>query len=85
MNFILSEFNKEKIIVIDDYNKHVYNTDSIIYGSSKFCDTMINSFLPIPMYNTKITDTDIGYISVYHGIEVYFHPRTTEYNWYNDA
>lgn len=76
MNFILTEFNKEKITAIDNYIKRVYNTNSMIYGSNNFCNTMANSFLPMPEYN-KRTTTDIctGYIGVYYGIEVYCVPE----------
>ena len=76
MDFILSEFNEEKIRTINDYIKHVYNTNSMIYGSNNFCNTMANSLLPMPEYN-KRTTTDIctGYIGVYYGIEVYCIPE----------
>ena len=77
MDFILSEFNEEKIRTINDYIKHVYNTNSMIYGSSNFCNTMVDSFLPMPVYNKKTVNTDIvtGYIGVYYGIEVYCIPE----------
>lgn len=75
MNFILSEFNKEKIADIDNYIKQVYNTNSMIYGSSKFCDTMINSIFPINNTEAVATDIDIGYIGVYSGIKVYCVPE----------
>lgn len=73
MNFILSEFNEEKIRAINDYTKHTYNRGSIIYGSNKFCDAMINSVLPIN--NTEATNIEAGYIGVYYGNEVYCIPE----------
>jgi hypothetical protein len=49
----------------------------MIYGSTNFCNTMVDSFSPIPVYNKKTVHTDIitGYIGVYHGIEVYCVPE----------
>ena len=75
MNFILSEFNEEKIVATIDYIKQTYKMSYIIYGSIEFCEAMVRSLLPIEQNDDDKADASIGLIGRYYWAKVYCVPE----------